>query len=393
MAQNGGAGQRQQGGGQKQGQGRQGQQKQGAPKQPKSGRNEYAYLELPGNKQLHEETTAATNVAYKPVERQTKENLRASAQRTKNLGAWWNEYLAQVAGTQAETNAAYANAAATTQGLINTGSAVDTANTAKLNTEQSAAAAARGQSADAANAATTGTANSALSQRNTQLGTMGAATAARGANQYAYLSNQKRIGAGQRVGAMTNEQKRGIGIRNDLTALAKERGEYATKTLGQKAAEARETKLKKEAFHLEKKSAAAGAAAESAKANQEYQEFLAEQRHKGAETGINAQEAATNKQEANTNRYEATHGGTTGGPSEAEKRGVREGKANALSTVHSFISSHGYPKSPAAKAELEREVAKESEVSPSDAAWAVNRYLKRHPAGIGADVNGPSLGR
>jgi len=299
---------------------------------PKQGRNEYAYLQLPSNKQLHQETTAATNLAYHPVEQQTKANLRASEKRVKDVGNWWNEYLQTVGQSQAQTQQAYADAAAQTQGLINTGSAVDTANTSALNASQSQAAALRGQDASAANAATTGTANAALSQRNTQLGTLGAVTAGQGANQYGYLANQRRIGSGQRVAGMVGESKRGQSIRNDLRDLSKERGEYATKTLGQKAAEARELKLKKDAFHLEAKGQALSAKAEAAKAQREYKEHLEEQKLKEAGLGIDQQNANTAAKNAQTDRYEALHPG-----SDSTSHPTPEGLNNALSSLKRTI--------------------------------------------------------
>src|SRR5690242_5122684 len=107
------------------------------PDKPKQGRNEYAYLGLPTNKQLHQETTAATNLAYRPVERQTKQNLRASNKRVGQVGNWWNEYLKTVGDSQAATQQAYAAANAQTQGLISNGSAIDAANSAQLNADAS----------------------------------------------------------------------------------------------------------------------------------------------------------------------------------------------------------------------------------------------------------------
>lgn len=352
-----------------------GKKKQGPGNDP--GRNQYAYLQLPTNKQLHEETTAATNLAYRPTERSVAAEKRASEKRTKDIGNWWNEYLQQVGAGQAATQGAYAAAAQQTQGLIGQASAVDSANTASQNAAASQAAAARGQSATAANAATTSTANAAQATRNAGIASLGARTAGLGANQYAYLGERKRIGAGQRVQSLTNQTKRTQKIEQDRTALRKERGEYAAKTIGQKQAEAREVLLKKQALQREKEAVSASAEAEAEKANREWLEFQAEQGNKQAKLQLEREEAGTAKQNANTARYKAHHE-NPGAKTPAEKRDARQGKANALSTVNAFIQAHGLPESPAARAELEREVAKESEVSPADAAWAVHRYLQRH---------------
>lgn len=361
---------------------------------PKQGRNEYAYLQLPGNKQLHQETTAATNLAYRPTERSIGAEKRASVQRTKNVGNWWNEYLSQVQGGQAATEAAYQNAAAQTQGIIGTAGAGDSANTAAQNASAESAAAARGQSATAANAATTSTANAAQATRAASIGALGARTAGQGANQFAYLGEQKRIGAGQRVTSMIDQGKKTASIEGDRTALRKERGEYAAKTLGQKQAEQREIKLKKQAFALEKHSAAQSARAEAEAAKVAYKEHLAEERTKSAERAEGrTQQQIENERAAQEVKNETTkvnREGKNGGRSTSEVAAAKEGKANALATVHSFISSHGYPVSAAARAELEREVAKESEVSPADARWAVARYLERNPdvEGVGKTVEG-----
>jgi hypothetical protein len=356
---------------------------QAPPKQPKQGRNEYAYLNLPGNKQLHQETTAATNLAYKPTERSIAAEKRASQQRTKDEGNWWNEYLATVGAGQAATQGAYQQAAQQTQGIINTAGAVDSANTATQNASAAQAAAARGQSATAANAATTQTANAAQATRAASIGALGARTAGEGANQYAYLGEQKRIGAGQRVAAMTNQAKKTASIEGDRTALRKERGEYATETLGQKQAEQREIKLKKQAFAFEKKSQAASTRAEAHAADIEYKEHLAEERAKAGERaeGQTQQqiENARAQKELENETTKVKNEGKGGGRTPAEVREAKAGKSNALSTVHSFIVAHGYPENAASRAELEREVAKESEVSPADARWAVHRYLERNP--------------
>lgn len=307
---------------------------------PKQGRNEYAYLNLPGNKQLHEETTAATNLAYRPTERSIDAQKRASQQRTKNEGNWWNEYLATVGAGQAATQGAYQQAAQQTQGIINTAGAVDSANTAAQNASAAQAAAARGQSATAANAATTSTANAAQATRAASIGALGARTAGEGANQYAYLGEQKRIGAGQRVAAMTNQAKKTASIEGDRTALRKERGEYATKTLGQKQAEQREIKLKKQAFAFEKKSQAASTRAEAHAADIEYKEHLAEER---AKAGERAEGQTQQKIENRQNQEKIDNEGKGGGKTPSEKHGAQQEHHDAYVTAKSLYEAAEKP--------------------------------------------------
>lgn len=359
-----------------------GKKKGGGNRPPKKGRNQYDYLQLPTNKQLHEETTAATNLAYRPTERSIAAEKRASEGRTKDIGNWWNEYLAQVGAGQAATQGAYAAAAQQTQGLIGTASAVDSGNTAALNAQASQAAAARGQDASAANAATTSTANAAQATRNAGIAAMGARTAGIGANQYAYLGEKKRIGAGQRVSSMINQTKRTQKIEQDRTALRKERGEYAAKTLGQKEAEAREILLKNRGFNFEKESAAATAKAEAEKVNQEYLEFQAEQGNKQAQLELERFEAETAKQNANTsrknantNRYEAEHEAPN--TTETPQQKARKAKGNAYAAAKTLFEKKEWPSWSALTTRLQRE----AEVSPADARWAVQKLreeVERH---------------
>lgn len=368
---------------------------QGPPKEPKKGRNEYAYLNLPGNKQLHEETTAATNLAYRPTERSIAAEKRASVQRTKNEGQWWNEYLAQVAGGQAATQGAYQAAAQQTQGIIGAQSAADNAATSALNSEAAQAAAARGQSATAANAATSSTANAAQATRNAAVGALGAKTAGQGANQYAYLGEQKRIGAGQRVQAMTTQAKKTASIEQDRTALRKERGEYATKTLGQKQAEAREIKLKKQAYALEKSSAAASAKAEAHAAEVEYKEHLAEQREKREERneGRTQQQIENERaqKELENETRKTNREGKTGGRSPSEERDTAEGRKNAYVTATNLYKAAKHPPTtPQAWAAFTQLVASEEEISPTEAQWAVERFRARVEAQGGG--TGPAQG-
>jgi hypothetical protein len=375
---------------------------QGPPKAPKQGRNEYAYLNLPGNKQLHEETTAATNLAYRPTERSIAAEKRASQQRTKNEGQWWNEYLATVGAGQAATQGAYQAAANQTQGIIGAASAADNAATASLNSEASQAAAARGQSATAANAATSSTANAAQATRNASIGALGARTAGQGANQYAYLGEQKRVGAGQRVQAMSTQAKKTASIEQDRTALRKERGEYAVKTLGQKQAEAREIKLKKKAFELEKHSAAASAKAEAEAARLAYQEHLQEQREKGSERN----EARTQQQieneraqkELQNENYKTHHPSATGGKSPSEKHTAQQDHHDAYVTAKNlYVAAKNPPRTDKEWAAYVVLVTSEAGVPAQIAQQAVRRLRHEIEArekanGGTSDVNGASLG-
>lgn len=324
-----------------------------------------------------------TRPEYLPVKRQIHQQIAASNKRQHEVGDWWNEYLQKVQGAAGATQQAYANAAQQTQGLISQASALDSQNTARLNQEAAASAASRG--VEAPTAAFTARANAAQAQRNFAGDVQGAATAARGANQFAYLTEQGRIGAGQRVKSMMDEGSRRRGYEKDLLSAKKEQGAQAVKNFNSTRDRYREELLKKQAFGLESKKAGLEA--------QEAQEDRREnQRKAGLESRKNRREEEAqrneNQEQHNQNR-KAKNEGKHGGKTRSERNDIREGRENALSTVHSFIQAHGYPKNPAARAELEREVAKESEVSPAEARWAVRRYLKRHPQQPAVNVPQP----
>lgn len=285
----------------------------------KPGPNAYDYLKLPTNQQLHQQTTSATNMAYRPTERQIRANKRASALRTKNIGNWWNQYLQEVSGQQAATQAAYAAANQQTQGLIGAAGQVDSANTARLNSEAAQSAALRGQDASLANQAATQTSNAALAQRNTALGTMGAAMAARGANQFSYLADKSRVGKGQRASSMEAEAKRGAGMLADLANLRKERGDYATKYLGEKQKEARDYLLQRQAFNLDKKNA------------------NLDQLNEEANREIDWYNAKTGRQNSQSG------GGGAGGRTPSQAREDRKDYKNAYTTAEALYQSAKSP--------------------------------------------------
>jgi hypothetical protein len=318
-----------------------------------------------------------TRPEYLPVKRQIHQQIAASTKRQNEVGGWWNEYLQKVQGATDATQKAYADAAQQTQGMIGQASALDSQNTARLNQEAAASAAARG--VEAPTQAITARANAAQAQRNFAGDVQGAATAARGANQFAYLTEQGRIGAGQRVKSMQDEGARRHGYEKDLLSAKKEQGAQAVKNFNSTRARYREELLKKRAFGIEQQKAGQEAR-ESAIERGEDRRENQRKAHLEAEDNRRANEAQHNEnaEQHNQNR-KAKNEGKHGGKTRSERNDVREGRENALSTVHSFIQAHGYPKNPAARAELEREVAKESEVSPAEARWAVARYLKRHP--------------
>lgn len=338
--------------GQKQGQGN-GQKKggggNGAPAKP-------WYSPPETGKQARHIAGSEAKLEYQPVERTIQSNIRASNQRVKDDGSWWNNYLQEVSGFRGDTQAAYATAAAQQQAQIGQASALDTANTSKLNTEEAAGAALRGQVPSGAAAQREG---AAQAQRNYLGAAVGGATAARGANQYDYLTEQQRIGAGQKVKSKMDEQKRGLTQRTDLEKARKDRGSAKVKYLNELRNNAQENAVKEKAFHIETAASKAAAAREAAKERREARENAEENRRKN--------EAQGNENTKTQNE------GKNGGKTPSERNDQKQGWNNAKSAARTLFESKEWP----SWGVLTRAVQKESEVSPAQARKAVER-LRKH---------------
>jgi hypothetical protein len=339
---------------------KQGQQ---GPK-PVSQKAEREYLSGPLTlPRLRHETQAATNIAYRPTERAINAEKRASVQRTKDLGNWWNEYLQTVQGNQAADQAAYGNAAAQGQAFVSQANAADNASTTKLDSQAAESAALRGQTPSTQ---PDERAAAAQSQRNYLSAAMGGATATQGANQFAYLGEQGRIGKGQSIASRMNEQKRTRSIESDKRELAKQRGEYAAKYRGEAIDKNHDYLIQLKAFGLNKKKAGQEAAEGSAKAAAE-----AEERAEGR-----TQQQIENRQEQekiNNGKRKTRNEEKGGGKSQAERNDAKEGNQNAAAAAKTLFEKKQWPSWGA----LTQAVAKESEVSPAEARAAVARIRKR----------------
>lgn len=271
-------------------------------------------------RQLRKETRAATRQEYRPMQREIQGELRASNQRVGQVGDWWNDYLQQVSGIQADTQGAYNNAAAQTQGFIGQSSALDSANTQRLQAEAAQSAALRGATPDT-NAAQTEAASQA--QRNYLSSAYGSATAQRGANQYAYLGDQKRIGAGQKIASQTAEQKRGLSIRQDLRELAKSKGDFKTRYRADARASER-------AYLLEQGKQAAYDRVAGLKS-----------RDSAAD---NARSAASDAETRRHNRAGEADSGASGGRTPSQRRDDRKGAKEAMTAAQTLYSAAGRPR-------------------------------------------------
>jgi hypothetical protein len=306
-------------------------------------------------KTVSQETRASTNQRFRPLERAITGDIRASKQRVHEQGDWWQSYLDQVNAGQADTSAAYAQAAATGQAQIGQASAIDTANTDRLQGEAAKSAELRGVAPSTAPAEREA---AMQAQRNYLGAAQGNATAQVGANQRAYLNEQKRIGVGQSIASRKEEQRRERTYRKDLRNTRNERGDYATTKRGELRQSERDYLIQRQAFGLDKKQAAqdaSDAGADNARADREEDRRRREEKRK-------------------KNEYLNP---ASGGKTPAEQREAKEGRENAGAKARQLIQAHGWPKSAKEWADLEEAIAKESEVSPAAASDAVKRLKVR----------------
>jgi len=196
------------------------------------------YLKPPTAQTINKETRASTKTKFNPLERAIGAEKRASERRTREEGDWWQNYLNTVSAGQADTSAAYAQAASTQQAQVGQASQIDTANTAQLQADAAKSAELRGATPSAAPAEREA---AAQAQRNYLAAAQGGTTALTGANQRAYLDEQKRIGVGQSIASRKEEQRRTRKIEQDRTATRRERGTGAPSLAGRSCRNARRT--------------------------------------------------------------------------------------------------------------------------------------------------------
>lgn len=213
------------------------------------------YLQGPRSpKEIRRETRADTNLKYRPLERAIGADIRASDRRVGEVGDWWQNYLDTVSEGRSETQAAYQQAGAEGTAQIDAASAADATRTDALQAEAAKSAELRGAppSTDLA-----GREAAAQAQRNYLAAAQGGATAQMGANQYAYLTDQKRIGMGQSIASRKEEQRRGRTFRKDRRDVRRDRGESAAAKRGELLDKEREYQIQRGAFGLDKQKAAA----------------------------------------------------------------------------------------------------------------------------------------
>lgn len=348
--------------------------KAGKPRQPNRAAQQEKVVEplTPGG--VRRETRSATNLKFRPLERAVAGDVRASDRRVKEQGDWWQNYLDTVNQGRSETQAAYNQAGATNQAQIGQASAIDTANTAQLQAEANKSAELRGAAPSTAPAEREA---AMQAQRNYLAAAQGGATARAGANQFGYLTDQKRIGGGQSIASRQAEQRRGRSIRKDMRDVRRERGDYATTKRGELRKEERDYQIQRGAFGLDKAKAglesqeAARSAGEAGRKEQlERAKFHSEARKRHSEERNTRED---NERAEKSRREEKGNGGLT----PAERRSRREGYQNAWQEANALYASEPPPRSPSEWAKFQSHLASVSEVSPAEAAWAVKKLKAR----------------
>lgn len=320
-----------------------------------------AYLKPLTQQGINKETRAATQAKFHPLEQKIGADLRASERRVGEEGDWWKNYLDTVSQGQADTTAAYQQAAATGQSQIDQASQVDSANTAKLQGEAARSAALRGAPVDMSGAQRE---VAAQAQRNYLAAAQGSATAREGATQRGYLNEAKRIGVGQSIASRKEEQRRGRSIRSDRRDVARERGTYATTKRGEIRDKEIERQIQRAAFGLDKKKAANEGREGARSARESATERAEKRRQQGIENRQKQREIRQDQEKINADQK-------TGGKTTAERNDAQEGARNARATAERLVKGHGVPHTAKEWADLEEAVAKESEVSAAEARKAI----------------------
>lgn len=343
------------------------------------GSGEREYLKPLTDEGVRKETRANTNLKFRPLEKAIGGDIRASQRRTKETGDWWQNYLNEVNQGRSEVQGAYGQAGQEIQGQIGAASAADSANTQALNAEAAKSAELRGAPMDNSGAQREAAASA---QRNYLGAAFGGATAREGANQFGYLTDQRRIGVGQSIASRKEEQRRERSLRKDRRDVRRERGDYATAKRGELRAGERDYLIQRKAFGLEKKEAA-----QSAK------ESAREAREKALDRGYERSQDAIGNRQAQERIGVSREGNKPGkgGRSTSEVNDAREGQRNANSTAARLIKSFGTPKTPKEWADLEEAVAKESEVSASEARKAVAQLKARAGSRSKGKAKKPSI--
>lgn len=184
---------------------------------------------------LAREATASGDVRYGGVEQQNKLALGQEQARTRDLGGWYDQYLAAVATHNANVGQIGNAAVGFQQGLQQGVTGLGQQGLAGIQNPANAAAAATGMGPAGD---LSGMANQALSVRQAMTGSFIAQQNAQNAAQQAYTDTLANVVApGQKLGAMAQQSGKEKLAQDQITGTAKERGAYETTYRSEKKAD------------------------------------------------------------------------------------------------------------------------------------------------------------
>lgn len=306
---------------------------------------------------LRKETRAATNLRFRPLEKEIAGELRASNRRVGEQGDWWQQYLNTVNAGQADTTAAYQAAGAAQQAQMGQASAIDTENTGRLQADAAKSAELRGVAPSTAPAER----EAAMQAQRNYLSTAQAGTTAlQGATQRGYLNEQKRIGVGQSIASRKEEQRRGRSIMQDRRDVRSERGDYAATKRGELRDKERDYLIQNRAFPE----------AKAERAQQEREGAVDDARADRTESRQEREFRHEREQDA---KGPAKEGARTPTQIREDKRARRAAAAAGWRT----IQANGIPKSRQEWAGLEAIIAQEEGINAAQAHAAAERIKQK----------------
>lgn len=328
-------------------------QVQGAGKGPGQKRPWYAPPQT--GKQAHHIAASEAQTEYLPVIRTIKGSLRASQQReTQQLPDWFGSYKDTLAQAQGQNAAAYKGAQDYVQNLLNQTGAAATANTQALDAQDAASAQLRGAPTSTAPART----ETAGANQRAYLGaSIGGTIAGQGANDYAYLGNQRGVASEAMLSEQAREHARQTSIRQDLGAARKERGAKTVSNLSDLRTTYLDNALKTKAFGLDKASLAEKAANDAA-GNR-----ISQQNANSSRISANASKRNSLKPDSKTPYGETNYAG-------AYAQFVQSLGSGAKKASLPYVISHK-------QSAIEALIAPPNAVNPKVARRVVNDYIRK----------------
>lgn len=293
---------------------------------------------------------------YGPTIRAAKQEREGSLKREAQIGDWFNELGTQIGAAGAQTDASYGQANAALQAHMAAAQAAAEQSQGQIASQQAATSALTG-SDPSLQLPTLQEGAAAANQRQIAGAALAAPIAQAGASQASYLRNTGINARREGIQQKLNEGSRREKIKEDITALRKERAGKAVGNFRDIRGEERDYKIQNRAFPLEKQKLGLEAQEGAADRNLEAAKFGETQRHNRATEGIAAQ------------------GNKPGGRTPSERNDIKDARRDARITATNLYSAAKNPPHSAAEwAAFTQLVA--SEVGSAAAAQVAVRKLR-----------------